>query len=295
MADTPMADVPPVTFGIDELRALLSQHLAEVKGAIREEVQNVPSRLQVVLANLGMPSSTQTSAGRSTGVSAHVFLESYSLILTTKQSFFWNKQTEQTRQTAPQPSNLELENSTLASHIQELQAQLQSQKEQADLRCATERSRLEEQLSQERQENRRLKDQVSKFRDIIINKGSGAGDVVSDAVVIQRFSELRQTIQKVVLKWYDVDINPILSRKDNKVQHRFFEQWNNKRLSSANLQNRSRGMIFDLLYEEILGRPFFCLEGVKYEDQGNKINLETPLARFENIMTKHFQGMSDLG
>jgi hypothetical protein len=211
-------------------------------------------------------------------------------MLRAKQNFrIWRSGTEPRPLPATTPDH-EIERSNLTKEIEELQTQL----EEAGVRYAKERSQLELQLTQEQQENRRLKDQVSKFRDIIVNKGSNADDVVSDAVIIQRFCELRQNIQKIVLKWYDVDMKPVVSYKIEKDyrrrQQQFFELWN-KRLSSANLQNRSRGMIFELLNEEILGRPCFGLDRVKNEGAGTEGDYEQWLAGFEDLMTKALRGM----
>jgi hypothetical protein len=128
-------------------------------------------------------------------------------MLRAKQNFrIWRSGTEP-RPLPATPPNREIERSNLTKEIEGLQTQL----EEAGVRYAKERSQLEVQLTQEQQENRRLKDQVSKFRDVIINKGSIADDVVSDAVIIRRFCELRQNILKIIFKWYDVDIKPVIS------------------------------------------------------------------------------------
>ncbi|TAQ84016.1 hypothetical protein B7494_g7668 [Chlorociboria aeruginascens] len=130
-----------------------------------------------------------------------------------------------------------------------------------------------ERLEMMERENRQLQEQVAKFRNIIIN--SGESEAVNDSTIVAQFVLLRVMIQKIVLKFYEVNQDITRFKFQTRKESDFFDLWFNKEMSITRLNNRTRGMIFELLGEEILCTPCFGLDG----------ELETGLVKFEALLS----------
>jgi hypothetical protein len=129
------------------------------------------------------------------------------------------------------------------------------------------------------QANRKLQEQVAKFRDIIM-KGSGQSRQVDDSTIITLFVALRQQIQNIAFQFYQVDQRPKGMKQLSQRQQEFFSLWR-KKLTQPQLRNRVRAMIFELLHDWILGRRCFGLEDFNVHG-----DLEISLAQFEEALEK---------
>lgn len=136
---------------------------------------------------------------------------------------------------------------TLASQIRSLEG-------------AKDTGELESQLSSAMQENKRLQEQNVKFREIILSKSSSDAQIVDESTIIQKFTGLRDQIQRLVLKFYRCDRRPrrpaVNGKSWSKDQENFFQFWKDG-LSENQLKRRTREKMFDLLASEILCRPLY--------------------------------------
>ncbi|KAA8573456.1 hypothetical protein EYC84_005041 [Monilinia fructicola] len=156
--------------------------------------------------------------------------------------------------------------------IQELRSQLKRVEEDHQ----ETRMQLENMLIK----NRQLQEQTQIFRGMIINKGSSNDDVVDDNTIIKDFVALRDQIQRIVNRCYKCEGRPRplneskCSKRLEKKRRKFFSMWE-EHYTDAQLRNRSRAMIFELLAGEILQVPIFGL------DDFEEGLLESGLVKFE--------------
>ena len=105
-----------------------------------------------------------------------------------------------------------------------------------------------------REENEMLQDFVA--------KASNEEESFNDPHIIGLFIDLRAQIQHIALECYHTDegSRPDTSRQLSDEQHAFLSYWVDG-VRGAVLKNRLKGVIFSLLFEHIISKPAFGLEG----------------------------------
>ena len=123
-----------------------------------------------------------------------------------------------------------------------------------------ENRRLNSQLRDTEQEKQALRQQSVKLREIVIKTDN---ETVDDHSVIVSFVSFRTEIQRIVGKFHCLQPQekPILPQKSFPMQQIFAQAWETM-LIAAQLQNRARSMIFQILHLEILSIPCFGLENI---------------------------------
>ena len=142
-----------------------------------------------------------------------------------------------------------------------------------------------------RTKNIQLETTTAKFREMIVKHGSNT-DVIDDSRIVSKFNSLGDQIQHIVLKktFYSFDKWPGMSVYSSKRQEEFFKQWDHGPLSKAQLRQRTKAMIFELLYEEILGNRCFGLDDIeKKGDVG--VTVEHALGVFELALSSLGTGL----
>ncbi|RDL33957.1 uncharacterized protein BP5553_08325 [Venustampulla echinocandica] len=135
------------------------------------------------------------------------------------------------------------------------------------------------------QQNKKLAEQAAKFRSIILNQTSSSGEAIDDSRITTPFIDIRGQIQRIVFKHYSPVQKPRpLSASATQKQREFFDFWE-QGLSQAQLKNRTRAVIFELLNENLLSHPCFGLDD--FEPAGQ---LESALAGFEVALGSVSQG-----
>jgi hypothetical protein len=138
---------------------------------------------------------------------------------------------------------------------------------------------LQQRLAATNQQNSELREQVSKFREIILKKTNTQVQTTPDSTVINSFADLRVRIQHIVLKFYRIDKNHHLKLKSaTSRQHEFFVLWGSS-FSDSQLKRRARAKIFEILSEGLLCRPIFGLDD--FDKNGD---LEANLSYFESTL-----------
>jgi hypothetical protein len=144
---------------------------------------------------------------------------------------------------------------------------------------------LEGKLSAAEQQNRMLVEQNGKFRSIILSRSSSSGEAIDDSKIVVPFISLRTQIQRIVFKFYKPNSAPReLQASATRRQQQFFDLWRDD-FSDAQLLNRTRAMVFDLLNENILSSVCFGLDGFDSSE-----NLESGLVNFEHALSSMWKG-----
>jgi hypothetical protein len=142
---------------------------------------------------------------------------------------------------------------------------------------------LQQRLATLNQQNAELREQVSKFREIILKRTNNQVQTIPDSTLIDSFVDLRVRIQHIVFKFYRFDRTLHLKAKGTK-QYEFFSLFS-RDYSGSQLQRRVRAKIFEFLCEETLCRPIFGL------DDFDKVGeLESSLSIFESTLNSTSRG-----
>jgi hypothetical protein len=138
---------------------------------------------------------------------------------------------------------------------------------------------LLQRLATTNQQNTELREQVSKFREIILKKTNNPVQEIPDSTLINFFVDLRVQIQHIVFKFYRFDRAHHLKLKGaTSTQQDFFGSFG-RDYSEAQLKRRARGKIFEILSGQTLRRPIFGLDDFDKEGE-----LEDSLRTFESTL-----------
>jgi hypothetical protein len=144
---------------------------------------------------------------------------------------------------------------------------------------------LQQRLATINQQNIELREQVSKFREIILKRTNNQVQAIPDSTLINSFVDLRVQIQHIVFKFYRFDRAHHLKLKGaSSTQQDFFGLFA-RDFSEAQLKRRARARIFEILSQEILCRPIFGLD-----DFDKKGDLESSLCTFESTLNSITRG-----
>ncbi|KAI2626430.1 hypothetical protein GGR54DRAFT_653262 [Hypoxylon sp. NC1633] len=133
-----------------------------------------------------------------------------------------------------------------------------SELDQVRQQAETDRRTISNQLSREKEANRNLTDKLAKFREMLVKPST---DYVIDSVVMQKFSLLRSRILKIVRSTFETRLaTNKLQPQLNDRQKEFFALLKTDGSQTKYFVNRIRGIIFSLLWEEILSRAVFGLD-----------------------------------
>jgi hypothetical protein len=140
---------------------------------------------------------------------------------------------------------------------------------------------LEKQVQKKESEMQQLRAQSTKFRQIILESGKEDGEPLDEAVT-NDFRRLRDTIQRIVINYYQVSTDRGRLDKGNDYfndQKVYFEGWSTTPEATRRL--RLRSMIFRILYDDLYGVKFFGLG-----DSADK-----NFASFENSLEADCKGL----
>lgn len=143
---------------------------------------------------------------------------------------------------------------------------------------------LQQRLAATNQQNSELREQVSKFREIILKKTNNQVQATPDSTLMISFGDLRVRIQHIVFKFYRFDKTHLKLKGASSRQHDFFGLWA-RGYTDAQLKRRARAKIFEILSEGILCRPIFGLDD--FDKTGD---LESSLSTFESSLNSLTRG-----
>ncbi|EKD16178.1 hypothetical protein MBM_05472 [Drepanopeziza brunnea f. sp. 'multigermtubi' MB_m1] len=157
---------------------------------------------------------------------------------------------------------------------------------QEDMNAASERHEfmmfqqdsLGSRLRESEEERQRLQALTVVLRGMVTKNSEPDGERMDDNAIVGKFIKLREQVQRIASKlcFSEGNGNAVLTQEMSDAQ-RDFEYW--KGLSQAQLLNRIRTNIFELIHSEILGRPLFGLEGLQ-----DTSGLEHGLSKFETAL-----------
>lgn len=123
---------------------------------------------------------------------------------------------------------------------------------------------LSTRLKEMKLDNHKLEERVGSFRDMMLKKHGENACQIDDNTIIKQFINLRAQIQKIVNKYYPVDINsPPVRNTINKDYCKFWGQG----LNAKEIKDRIRGLVFYEINEYILSARTFGLEGPESSSQ----------------------------
>ncbi|KAI9647688.1 hypothetical protein NHQ30_004073 [Ciborinia camelliae] len=246
---------------MEAMREILESKLVDINKAIERGMENIRIEVssQIETIHISVDGrATRTSSGGG-GFLGRFMTGSENTNQLEEDPDGWKKKNQKLEEDC---RSLKRDKTQDMKTIQELRSQLQ----QAE-RDARNYQEIRIQLDSMTIKNRQLQEQTQTFRDIIINKGSGDIDDVDDNTIIKDFVALREQIQRIVNRYYKcTEDRPRslnegrFSKRLEKRRRKFFSMWEGG-YTSAQLRNRSRAIIFEILATEILQVPIFGLDG----------------------------------
>lgn len=271
---------------MEAMRQILESKLVEINKTIERGMENirieVSSQIETIHISVDGRTTRTTSGGG--GIFSRLMPGSENTNLFEEDAEGWKKKYQKLEEDC---RILRRDKTQDEKKIQELLSDLQ--RVEGDARNYQE---LRIQLDSMKIKNRQLQEQTQMFRDIIINKGGSDVNDVDDNTIINDFVALREQIQRIVNRYYKCENRPRtliegrLPKKLEKKRRKFFSMWDGD-YTNAQLRNRCRATIFELLALEILQVPIFGLDDLE------KGVLENGLVDFEVELTHALeQGMS---
>ncbi|CAG8950193.1 hypothetical protein HYFRA_00008430 [Hymenoscyphus fraxineus] len=128
-----------------------------------------------------------------------------------------------------------------------------------------------------------LQENSKNLRRIILSKSKEKGEEIDDGTITATFYRLRDTIQRVIQRYYLFDATDRPSRSTSKTPRYIrdlLDYWAHGP-TKEQLGMRVRAMIFQIINSEILKKPHFGLESGSFSE------MELQLARFEMALLEY--------
>lgn len=144
------------------------------------------------------------------------------------------------------------------------------------------------QLATTKERNQELQGQVTKLRDIILERAGHGSQDPPEFTISTTFCGLIARMQGLVHKFCRCDQAPRHTESSLSVNQReFFDNWDaGRNLTTPQRQKRTRAKIFELMCDDILCAPLFGLDAMEKHGE-----LEASLARFEISLNSINLGM----